>query len=167
MNQTIDNMGTGRSLRFDPMHLLFAFIAGALAVPLFHQLVLMALVEAGVVQTGTYSMVPVPPFGVPRVVSTSFWGGVWGILFWLASCRWRIDAMYWAKAFAFGAILPPLVAIFIVAPLKGGLPPVAGSRATLLSVALLVNAAWGVGTALLLQGLLRLRGPGTNAAEAT
>ena len=34
-----------------------------------------------------YSMRPIPPFGVPQILSQAFWGGIWGIVFALAVPR--------------------------------------------------------------------------------
>jgi hypothetical protein len=89
------------------------------------------------------------PFGVPQILSLSFWGGVWGVAFALVEGRIPRGAAYWFYAFLFGAIFPTLVAWFIVAPLKG--QPVAGGReAARMLTAVLINGAWGLGTAFLL-----------------
>lgn len=121
------------------------FIAGALAVPLFHQLVLAILNATGFAARAAYAMDPTKPFGVPQVVSLSFWGGVWGIILMLVIGRWA-GTRFWLVAVLFGAIAPTLVAAFVVAPLKG--QPFGGS-ARMAITGLLVNAAWGVGTAAL------------------
>ena len=47
----------------------------------------------------------------------------------------------------FGAFLPTLVAAFVIAPLRH--QTFTGDRVKLLAVGLLVNAAWGLGTAVL------------------
>ena len=50
-----------------------------------------------------------------------------------------------------GAILPTIVALFVVLPLKGA--PIAGGWSpTMIGIALLLNGAWGFGAALLLRG---------------
>jgi hypothetical protein len=120
------------------------FIAGALAVPLFHQVLLALLNAAGWVARQPYAMTATKPFGVPQVISLAFWGGVWGVLLGLVLTRVRSSAAYWLVAFVFGAIAPTLVAMFVVAPLKGR-PP--GGDAKTFAIGLLVNAAWGIGTA--------------------
>jgi hypothetical protein len=139
------------------MHWLVAFIAGFFAVLIFHQLVLWALTAAGITQGAPYSIRPVGPFAVPRVLSAAFWGGVWGIVFYFFSRRWRFDSAYWLKALAFGMIFPTLVAWFVVAPLKG-LPVVAGGKLNGIVTGLCVNAAWGLGTGILLRLFSRWRG---------
>jgi hypothetical protein len=64
----------------------------------------------------------------------------------LAEFLRRLDgARLLGAALVFGAILPTLVAWFVVAPMKG--QPMAGGFAPkAMAVALIVNAAWGLGT---------------------
>jgi hypothetical protein len=58
--------------------LVLAFIAGVLAVPIFHQVLLWILHAAGVVPFAPFNMAPARPLGVPELVSLSFWGGSGG-----------------------------------------------------------------------------------------
>lgn len=128
------------------------FIAGTLAVPLGHQGALWILNLAGVVDRAPFSMAPTKPFGVPSVISLSFWGGVWGIILGLILVRAR-GPRYWVLAVVIGAIAPTLVAAFVVAPLKG--MPMSGNPARLLAVGFFVNAVWGVATAAFYRGMQR------------
>ena len=88
----------------------------------------------------------VPPFGVPAVISLSFWGGVWGAIMIPIIDRFR-DAKYWIWALVFGAVAPTLVAWFVVAPLKHQ-PMAGGWKASAMMIGLIVNSVWGLGTAL-------------------
>ncbi|HUJ12453.1 MAG TPA: hypothetical protein VL284_01580 [Thermoanaerobaculia bacterium] len=124
--------------------ILFGFIAGFLGTIVFHQIALEALHLAHFTPRAAWSMQPVPPFGVPSVISLSFWGGVWGIILVLIFGHVR-GAAYWIGSILFGAVLPTLVAAFVVAPLKHQPIPHSGSMAVL---GLTVNGAWGFGTAL-------------------
>ena len=54
---------------------------------------------------------------------------------------------------SFGAVLPSLVALLVVLPLKGH-PVGGGWQPHVLITAFLVNGAWGIGTALILRTLL-------------
>jgi hypothetical protein len=136
--------------------LVLGFIAGFFAVLLFHQPVVALLAQMGVIKAGVYAMSATAPFGVPQVISLSFWGGVWGILFALVEHRFPRGPLYWVYAFAFGAIFPTLVAWFIVSPLKHA--PVAGGwQAGRMVAGLLANGAWGAGTALLFAVASRFR----------
>ena|SRR5581483_6117235 len=122
---------------------LLGFVAGFLATIIFHQITLELLHLGGLTPRGAWSMQPVPPFGVPSVLSLSFWGGVWGIILVLIFARVR-GAWYWIGAIVFGAIFPTLVAAFVVAPLKHQTMPHTAAMAIL---GLTVNGAWGLGTA--------------------
>ena len=125
---------------------LLAFVAGFLATLIFHQPVLAALHAAGIAPKPAYNMAPVPPFSVPSVISLAFRGGVWGIIMIPIIARIGNEAAYWIAAILFGAILPTLVAAFVVAPLKHQPMPHTPAMAV---IGLSVNAAWGLGTALL------------------
>ena len=128
------------------------FIAGFLATLIFHQLMLAFLRGIGVAPAPflPYSWTATEPFGIPAVLSLSFWGGIWGVVFVLIHGTFPRGSAYWVTAFIFGAIFPSLVALLVVLPLKG--LPVGGSRhASLFVTALLVNGAWGVGTGVYLK----------------
>lgn len=125
------------------MKWLHWFIAGALAVPLCHHVVLALLNALRLTTYRPYSFEPTKPFGVPQVVSLSFWGGVWGLILGVVLLRVQTPWMWWTIAIVFGAIATTLVA-GVVAPLKGQrIKP----NATLFLVGLLVNGAWAAGTA--------------------
>jgi hypothetical protein len=138
------------------LRLALGFVAGFFAVLLFHQPVVAALAHAGLIKAGVYSLAATRPFGVPQVISLSFWGGVWGIVFALVDRRFPRGGLYWLYAFLFGAIFPTLVAWFVVSPLKH-VPTAAGWDAAKMFAGFLANGAWGVGTALLLVLTYRLR----------
>ena len=109
---------------------------------------------AGASPRPAYVMTATPPLGVPQVLSLAFWGGVWGIALWLALRSVEVSWIYWVSALAFGALLPSAVALFVVLPLKG--QPVAGGwNPSLIVGALLLNGAWGIGTALFLRAFGR------------
>ena len=119
------------------------FLAGALAVPLGHQIALWVLNAIQFIDRAPFAMDATKPFGVPSLISLSFWGGVWGILLGLILERTR-GARYWGLAIIIGAIAPTLVAGLVVAPLKG---MQGGISTKLLATGLIVNAAWGLATA--------------------
>lgn len=130
--------------------LAVAFIAGALAVLVFHQGMLGLLNAAGVTPALPYDTRPVAPLAVPQIWSIAFWGGIWGIVFAFVEPYLGRGWLYFLGATLFGAIALTLVAWFVVAPLKG-LPIAGGWRAPAIATGLLVNGAWGLGTALLLR----------------
>ena len=133
--------------------LVAGFVAGFLAVLIFHQLMLGLLHLIGLTAGQPYAMRAVPPLGLPAFLSAAFWGGVWGIVFALVHHRFPRGAAYWVTAFLFGAVLPTLVAWFIVFPLKG-MPAGNGWQPAGMLTGILVNGAWGIGTAFFLHRLL-------------
>jgi hypothetical protein len=130
--------------------LLVGFIAGFWATLVFHQLMVAFLRGVGVVPFLPYSWTPTEPFGIPAVLSLAFWGGVWGIIFMLIDGRFPAGAGYWVVAFLFGAVLPSLVALLVVLPLKGR-PMGGGWHVPLLVAAFFANGAWGIGTGVFLK----------------
>jgi hypothetical protein len=107
---------------------ILSFVAGFVSTLVFHQGVLHLLHLAGVFPRAAWNMAPVPPFGVPSVLSLAFWGGVWGPVLWA-------------------------LILFVVMPLKG-MPMAGGFDPKLIAGALLLNGAWGLGVV----GLMRLYG---------
>ena len=126
-----------------------AFLAGFLATLAFHQGALWLLNQLTGAGRAVWSLAPVPPFGVPAVISLAFFGGLWGILMGYA-LRSQRGAGYWLLALIFGAVLPSLVALLVVFPLKG-MPFAAGGDTRIWMAELILNGAWGLGTALLLK----------------
>jgi hypothetical protein len=130
-----------------PDRMLAGFIAGFLAVLLFHQPVLLLLHFIGFENIRAYVTHGTAPFGIPVFVSLAFWGGVWGAVFAIIQPWFPRGVAYWLCAVVFGAIFPSLVAWFVVLPLKH-LPVAGGWHLHGVITALLVNGAWGFGTAL-------------------
>jgi len=131
-----------------------AFIAGFLSTLAFHQGVLFLFKLLGVVTRTPWNMDPVPPLGVPSVISLAFWGGVWGIPIWYLM-RHATGAAYWIRAVVFGAIGPTVIALLVVFPLKG-MAFAAGWDPKIWVLGLILNGAWGLGLALLMRGLKRI-----------
>jgi hypothetical protein len=135
---------------FYTARLIYGFISGFFATLIFHQLMLALLHYLSIAPFGPFSMTATSPFGVPSVISLSFWGGVWGIVYAMLDIRFPGDFRYWITAFSFGAIFPSLVALLIVFPLKG-LPFAGGWKPMILLTVFLVNGAWGVGTGVFMK----------------
>ena len=135
--------------------IVIAFIAGFLSVLIFHQpmLIILKAIALAPDKLTPYAMASTTPFGVPRVFSLAFWGGIWGIVLAVA-VTWMRGLGYWLSGLIIGALGPSLVNWFVVLPLKG--EPVGGGWAVPgVLTALLVNAAWGLGTVLLFRLLGR------------
>jgi hypothetical protein len=142
--------------------ILLGFAAGFLAVLVFHQgaavllhlLTAKAGIGAGLIgRVGfPYSTTPVPPFGVPQVLSWSFWGGFWGIALAVVLRGTRLPDLLFG--FVFGANVLAIVGFTLVAYLKG-LPTFAGGNKQVWWRAGLLNGVWGWGAALLLRPFRR------------
>lgn len=122
---------------------LKAFVAGFVSTLVFHQGLLHLLHLAGQVPRAAWNLSPVPPLGVPSVVSLAFFGGLWGVLIWQLIRRSR-GGRRWLMAGVLGALLPSAVALFVVFPLKG-MAFAGGWDPKLIVGALLLNGAWGLG----------------------
>jgi hypothetical protein len=148
---TAYTLSTARS---SEVRLIFGFLAGAIAVVTFHQGAIALLTALGALSSNLYSMRPVPPFGVPQIISQAFLGGVWGIAFAAIAPRLRRDTSYWLAALMLGALVLPLVGWFVVAPLKGQ-PIASGWVPSRMLLSVLINGAWGVGMAVIFAFLSR------------
>ena len=137
------------------MRYLLAFVAGFVSTLVFHQGLLWLLHRAGASPRPAYVMKPVPPFGVPFVISVAFWGGVWAMALLPLLARWNGSWSYWLAWLVAGAVLPSIVALLVVMPLKG-MKVAGGGDPKVIVGALLLNGTWGLGTALLLRLLQRL-----------
>lgn len=131
-----------------------AFIAGFIAVPVFHQSLLALLYAVDFSPVAPYQTIPTQPFGLPKLLSLSLWGGIWGLVW--ATTRWSRAKHYWIVATIFGAFAVNFSALFIFAPLKG--QAIAGGwKPVVFIIGLLINGGWGLGMALLFRGFTRRR----------
>ena len=104
----------------------------------------------GLTQRTPFAWAPIAPLGVPGVVSLALWGGVWGIVLAYAEFFLAETAGTWMFALVFGALAPSMANWFVSAPLHG-FPLGSGWHLSEMVTSLLVNAAWGLGTGLLLR----------------
>jgi hypothetical protein len=98
--------------------LLLGFLAGVLSTLIFQGGFGTILYTAHAAQSLPWSLAPVPPFGVPRTVSSCFWAGLWGLVYVLLEPRLTARFGWWLGGIIFG-FGPVLVLWFIVLPLKG------------------------------------------------
>lgn len=131
------------------MEYLKAFAAGFVSTLVFHQGAMAAMHAAGLWPKAPFPMTPTQPFHLPAVISLALWGGVWGIALWMV-IRGAPTLHYWLLAGGLGALAPSLIALFVVAPLKG-LPVAGGWDPKIILGALALNGIWGLGVALHLR----------------
>jgi hypothetical protein len=135
-----------------PMRAFLGFIAAAIAVLTFHQGMIAALHALGWVPFAAYRTTPVPPFGVPVIVSNCFWAGLYGAVFGILMPRFTWPM--WLCGLTLG-LIAVLVGWFIVAPLKG-LPIAGGWGPVNMLRSIVINGFWGLGVGIILP-LLRPR----------
>lgn len=137
--------------------IIVGFIAGFLSVLIFHQLGFYIATELGFGRSVIYNMRPVPPFGVPLILSAAFWGGLWGIVGAYIVPRlpvWLDGPTGWIL---FAGVVVTLVNWFIVLPIKGA-PIGNGFKLPGVVVVPLVYAFWGMGMWILIGVLRRALG---------
>ena len=133
---------------------IVGFVAGAIGVLVFHQGIILAMYLLDLLPSPPYSMKTTEPFGVPQLLSSMFWGGLWGIvLVWFMTTLRGANRLW--VALLFGGVLPTLVAILVVTPLKGG-DPAARLQIAMLLRGFVINGAWGLGTALTSRAVRRI-----------
>lgn len=131
------------------MQFLKSFAAGFASTLAFHQGLLWLLHRLGSSPRAPWNFAPVPPLGVPAVISLACFGGLWAIaLAWLL--QEARGSRYWLLWTLLGALGPSVVAWMLVMPAKG-MAMAAGGDSKIMIGALLLNAAWGAGCALLLR----------------
>ena len=144
--------------------LLAGFLAGALAVVIFHQGMFLILNMAGLIPVGPWRMNPVPPYGVPLLLNQMFWGGLWGVGFGLL--YEEIPGPAVLKGMIFGMLGPMLLGSWLVVAMIKGQPTFSGAFAKGFDVVRLRNGfllngvAFGIGLGLLypmLAGMLGAR----------
>lgn len=121
-----------------------AFVSGFLSTLIFHQGLFAVFFYAGMVPSAPFNLNPVPPLGVPAVISLAFFGGLWGMVLWAIIGR-MATAGFWALAIILGAIGPTAVAMLVVFPLKG-----LEVTAQTWFGGLILNGFWGLGLAVFL-----------------
>jgi hypothetical protein len=126
------------------MNWIKAFISGFLATLIFHQGLFGVFYLAGIVPMAPFNMSPVPPLGVPSVLSLAFFGGLWGMVLWLLLGRFS-RIIFWPGNVIVGAIGPTAVAMLLVFPIKGW-----EVSAQTWTGGLMLNGFWGLGVALFL-----------------
>lgn len=122
---------------------IVGFVAGALSVLIFHQLGFWLSNELGYTRAALYNMRGVPPWGVPTIVSSAFWGGLWGIVaaFLVPRLPGALGGVLGWILFA--AVIVAIVNWTVVLPIKSGRFNMPGLP--IIVVLPLVYGLWGFG----------------------
>ncbi len=144
--------------------LILGFVAGFLSHVIFQGGFGAILYAAHVLPGLSWSLAPVPPFGVPLTLSLGFWAGLWGILYALIEPRLTARLSWWLGGIVFG-FAPLLVFWLVILPLKGA-GVGGGFQAAMVPIHVDFHLIYGLGVAVLFRiglGLVQRRG----AAPAT
>lgn len=132
--------------------LLIGFAAGALAVLVFHQGMVLALHLLKFLPNFPWSMRPIPPLGVPAIVNSMFWGGLWGVGYALVGARLPLSSDL-ARGGVYGLLGPWLLGNGLLMPLIKGGPLLFGFQPQRMIIGALIGLAFGVGLAVFLRVL--------------
>lgn len=134
--------------------LTFGVLAGAIAVPVFHQMTVLALHSAGYVPNPPFSLRPVPPLGVPTILNQAFWGGMWGLVFGaIMLARPRLSSLL--VGLAVGILGAALANLTWIPLLRGQAMPITDLNRWWRPA--LINGSWGLGMGIIFA-VLRGRG---------
>ena len=136
--------------------LLLGFLAGLLSHLIFQGAFGSILYAAHVLPSLPWSLMPVPPLGVPKTLSLGFWAGLWGLAYVLLEPRLTARFGWWLGGLVFG-VLPLAVLWFVVLPLKG-LGIGGGFHLAKVPIEIGFHAAFGIGVAIIFRlGLVLAR----------
>jgi hypothetical protein len=134
---------------------LLGFLAGALSNLLFQGGFGAILYVADLLPALPWSLTPVPPLGVPRIVSMGFWAGLWGLAYAMLEPRLTARLGWLVGGLVFGLALPLVAYWFVVQPLKGfGIG--GGFLLAMVPIEVGFHAAYGIGTAIIFRAGLAL-----------
>jgi hypothetical protein len=130
--------------------LVFGFIAGALAVLVFHQGMVLALHLMGQIPNSPWSMRSIPPYGVPAIVNQMFWGGLWGVGFAAIGSMIPLSSDL-ARGAVYGLLGPWLLGNGILVPMFKGGTFLWGFNPQNMWRGALIGAAFGLGVAVFMR----------------
>jgi hypothetical protein len=86
------------------LNVVLGFVAAAIAVITVHQGIVWIITQVGLIKGTPWSMSPIKPWGVPQLLNSMFWGGLWGALFALIHDKLPGGAI-WLKGAIYGLII--------------------------------------------------------------
>src|SRR5881397_725828 len=134
--------------------LFLGFMAGFLSHLIFQGAFGSILYAAHLVPALPWSLMPVPPLGVPRSLNLGFWAGLWGVAYILLEPRLTARCGWWLGGLVFG-LAPLAVYWFVVLPLKG-LGVGGGFHPAMMPIEVGFHAVFGVGLAIIYRSGLVL-----------
>lgn len=124
-------------------NIILGFLAGVIATVTIHELIKLFLYNCGYVPLEPWDTTAVGPFGLPKIVSDCFWGGVWGSILALILGNVPQGSMTLRGA-VFGMIGPALLGALLWVPLIKGATPFFDGDPVLIGSVLLILAGFGL-----------------------
>lgn len=125
---------------------LFGFVAGAVAVVIAHQVMILLLYLAGQIGNPPYSFRS-NPWGVPQLINQMFWGGLWGVLYSFVVRAFPGGWPTWMKGLVFGLGIHVILGNWIVVALIRGQTLFSGWVPLRMLIGALIGTAFGLGAA--------------------
>lgn len=125
---------------------VFGFLAGAIAVVIGHQVMVLILYLIGQIPNPPYSFRP-NPWGVPQLINQMFWGGLWGLLYGLISGFFPRGWQTWMKGLVFGLGIHVILGNWIVVALIRSQPLFSGFVPMNMLRGALIGTAFGLAVA--------------------
>jgi hypothetical protein len=120
------------------------FIAAALSVLVFHQGAILVLWLIGLTPNFPWSFRG-NQIGVPLIINSMFWGGLWGLVYAYFKDKWPSPALL--GGVVFGILCSTIIGGWIVVALLKGNPMFAGFAPLRMLISALIGGMFGLGTA--------------------
>ena len=133
--------------------LLFGFVAGALAVLVFHQGMVLLLHTIGSLPNAPWNFSTMKgPLPIPVLVNQMFWGGLWGMGFAVLGQFIPVSAS-WLRGLIFGLVGPALLGNGLLVPFFRGTAYLWGGQPSRILISALIGGAFGIGIGLIFPRL--------------
>ncbi len=125
---------------------LAGFISGAIGVVIGHQIMVLILYLTGFVANPPYSFRG-NPWGVPIIINSMFWGGLWGILYAFVAPRFPAGWTTLVRGAVFGFVIHVFMGNWIVVALIRGNPMFSSWIPLRMLIGALIGTAFGIAVA--------------------
>jgi hypothetical protein len=126
--------------------LMLGFLAGVIAVITVHELISLALLNAGAFGRVPWSMEPALVTGIPQIASDAIWGGIWGAIFAVILGAKPKGSMTLRGALL-GIVGPALLGVFLLVPFLRGEGMFLGGDLNAVVAVLMIATGFGAATA--------------------
>lgn len=134
-------------------NLFYGFLAGALSVITIHELLVFIFKSLKILPAAEpWSMQPTGIFGVPTILNSLFWGGLWGVVYVLIKPKMPFNEPL-QNGLIFGLAIA-IISNFIVIPLIKKKPLFLDFKLPAITAVLIILIGFGMGTAKIYEMLI-------------